>query len=462
MRQSGHVNVATRGDLKDTTTSLERDRAPMVLRRTVLSIHNLRSPTLLISALLVLSAFAGSPVAEASVAHATAPASLKVEPLRVAPGVTYSQLTFLGCASVRYCAAGGSSTKSRLVRATMSSEADGVWGPLQNVGPAVTNGSSSEISAVACPAPGSCVAVGNHSSTTTGALTARSSSFMITQKGPEWSSPQPIPLSGSEPHSDFGVTALQCPSKNFCVIIGLDDVSATSQLQFAQTWQGGKWGSPHFFSPSELGDEVTTLGPRALSCPTTSWCIEVGRYETASGRITPFDATLSKGQWGPMTSLTAYRDSTNDNSLTSVSCVAAGTCVATGASQFGRGDVASVPLIMSESDGQWAPARTLAIPGITSSLLDPTQVPLVSCVGDMDCTGMVASRFTDGITIGVATLRSSGQWSAVRINDLDRYTSPTLLALSCFKSACVGIATAAGPASGPSRVPLVVTASGAW
>jgi hypothetical protein len=124
--------------------------------------------------------------------------------------------------------------------------------------------------------------------------------------------------------------------------------------------------------------------------------------------------------------------------------------------------VASVPLIMSESDGQWAPARTLAIPGITSSLLDPTQVPLVSCVRDMDCTGMVASRFTYGITIGVATLRSSGQWSVVRINDLDRYTSPTLLALSCFKSACVGIATAAGPASGPSRVPLVVIAIGAW
>jgi hypothetical protein len=163
-----------------------------------------------------------------------------------------------------------------------------------------------------------------------------------------------------------------------------------------------------------------------------------------------------------MTSLTGYRDSTNDNSLTSVSCVAAGTCVATGASQFGSGDVASVPLIMSETNGKWATARTLAIPGITSTLLDPTQVPLVSCVRDMQCTGMVASRFSDGITVGVATRRGSGQWTVVRINDLGRFTSPTLLALSCFKSACVGIGTAAGPASGPSRVPLVVTTSGAW
>jgi hypothetical protein len=344
----------------------------------------------------------------------------------------------------------------------MSKEVRGVWGPLQDVGPSVPDGFSSEIAGVACPAPGSCVAVGNYIAPMSATGMEHSSTFMIAQDRSGWSSPQQIPFPGTGPHPRYGVASLQCPAKNYCVIVGLDDVTQVVQKKYSQTWENGKWGAPHFFSQSTLGGGFATLWFNALSCPSTSWCMGVGQYQTATGRSAPFSVTMSTGRWGPLKLLTGYHGSTNDNALTSVSCVASGVCVATGASRFGRGDEASVPLIMSESGGHWAPPRTLPIPGVTSSQLDPTQVPVVSCATDSQCTGTIASFAADGLTIGVATLRGSGQWTVVRISNLGRFESPTLLALSCFKAGCVGLATATGPPSGPARVQLVVTTSGAW
>jgi hypothetical protein len=286
---------------------------------------------------------------------------------------------------------------------------------------------------------------------------------MITQKGSGWSSPQKIPFSGVGPSIGYGVANLQCPAKNYCVVIGLNDVSLIAQQQYAQTWQDGQWGSPHVFSSTGLGNKVTIRGIHALSCPTTTWCLEVGQYVTATGRTELFDVTMSNGQWGSLSSLKGDHDSTNTNTLNSISCVASGTCVATGESAFGSGNEASVPLIMSESGGHWATARTIPIPGVTSPQLDPVQVPVVSCVRGSLCTGLVAVRSIYD-TIGVATMRGSGQWNVVRVTDLGQYTEPALLALSCFKGACValGWATAPSPASESSPVPLIVTARGAW
>jgi hypothetical protein len=389
--------------------------------------------------------------------------ALKVEQLRLPAGVTSAELTSLGCATATSCAAGGQgfSSHSRIVRASVSSETGGVWGALQNVGPTVHEGSSSQIVAVACPAPGSCVAIGDFTSNALGTGMLHSRSFMITQEGSGWSPPQTVPLTGATTDADYGVVNLQCPATNDCVIIGIDDVSAVKQLQYAQTWQGGRWGAPHFFSTSVLGKDVTTLGSRALSCPSTSWCMEVGRYMTASGRTVPLSATMSDGQWGPLTPLTGYRASTNLNALASISCVATGECVATGDSQFGVGGESSVPLIMSVSAGHWAAPRTVVIPGVTSPRLEPTNMPLVSCVRHAKCTGVVSYGVGDSLIVGVATKPRAGRWTVVRVATFGRFKSPFVTALSCLDDVCVAIGSASGT-SGPPSVPLVVTSSGSW
>jgi hypothetical protein len=176
----------------------------------------------------------------------------------------------------------------------------------------------------------------------------------------------------------------------------------------------------------------------------------------------PVTATMSKGRWGQLKSLKGYHNSTNYNSLISISCVAAGACVATGESQ--RNGASSVPLIMSESGGRWSKPRTLKIPGVTSPLYQPTLMPLVSCVSVSQCTGLVTLGVIDGFTIGAATLKGTDHWVVVRTTNLGRFRSPTLMALSCLKSVCVGVGTGYGP--GPIQVrysvPLVVTSDGKW
>ncbi len=266
------------------------------------------------------------------------------------------------------------------------------------------------------------------------------------------------------PHSDYAVSNLQCPSKNDCVIIGLDDVSQISQVKYAQTWQNAKWGAPHFFSQSQLGKGFATMIFDALSCPSTTWCIGAGQFEASSGRSSPFSVTMHNGEWSHLTLLKGYHESTNNNGLNSISCGSIGNCVATGVSRFGTGNEASVPLIMSESGGKWAPPSTLSIPGVTSPQLDPTLVPLVSCVRNTQCTGVITLRATDGLVVGVATLRGASHWSVVRLTDLGQFTYPSLQGLWCSKSDCVAVGTGDTPAKagGFNTVPLVVTAKGSW
>jgi hypothetical protein len=422
--------------------------------------HRSRLPILISGALLTVSFVAGTPAAEASGAHTTATSS--VEQLRVPDGATYSNLTYLSCAAIGYCAAGGYAwPNARSHRAMISTEVHGDWGPLQNVGPNVPAGSDSAIYGVACPAPGSCLAVGSASSPSSASNGGYSSNFMISQPGSGWSSSRPIPFSGAGPHPNFNVNDLQCPTKNYCVITGFVTLSKDSDSVYAETWQSGTWGAPHIFS-SDIGGHAGSVAHPTLSCPSASWCIEVGGYLPVSGRYRPVTATMSKGRWGRLKSLKGYHNSTNYNSLASISCVAAGECVATGASQ--RNGVSSVPLIMTESFGRWAKPRTLAIPGVTSPLYQPTQMLLVSCARESQCTGLITLGDIDGFTIGAATLRGAGHWSVDRTTDLGRFRSPTLLALSCLKSICVAVGTGYGP--GPIQVrysvPLVVTAVGKW
>ena len=269
------------------------------LRRTVFSVRHSRILLSLSGVLLFLATLAGS--VAASSARAAATPALSVQQLRVPVGVSVAQLTSISCANVESCAAGGLGIDEGMTRAMMVSETRGVWSSIGDVGPKTSGGS--EITAVACPAPGSCVAVGNDYSTTNTTTLRHSSSFIITQDGSGWSSPQTIPLSGPMPHSDYAVSNLQCPSKNDCVIIGLDDVSQISQVKYAQTWQNGKWGAPHFFSQSQLGKGFATMIFDALSCPSTTWCFGAGQFEASSGRSSPFGVTMHNGEWSHLTLL---------------------------------------------------------------------------------------------------------------------------------------------------------------
>jgi len=398
-------------------------------RRTISPMATLaRRAACLASGLLALSSLACVSTAAASSSHAGATAPPTVVALHVPTGSTYAALSFVSCSSAGSCAAGGTEISGRVSRAMVATEQRGVWGPAQGVGPALTGSTTSRIGGIACPVPGSCVAVGvyDHVAPVTG--NDRYSGFLALQHGSGWSTVQPIPLMGLGAASYF-ITALQCPSKNACVILGLTNITVDASSPFAQTWQNGKWGAAHIFSVSALG-KGASVAEMALSCPSISFCTAVGQFSGDHGSTTPLSVSMAKGKWGPLTAHKGYHSTTNINEL---------------------------------SAGRWAAPITLASPYPAGPYAAATQMPVVSCVSDTDCSGLVTGG-TAGYPIGVATMRGAGHWSVVdtlNLAKLGKYSAPSLRALSCLTDNCVAVGSGAVGANGAgSHVPLVVSLHG--
>ena len=277
---------------------------------------------------------------------------------------------------------------------------------------------------------------------------------MITQKRSVWSEPHVIPLSGEGPHPSFDAFAVQCPSKTLCVVIG-----RAAQL-VALTWNGEKWSAPHVFYLSDFGKKVRDAYLPSLSCTSTNWCIAVGQdVAEASNSPQAVSVTMKNGQWGRPTPLVGYHDSTDGNFLGSVSCVAKGSCTATGGTLFNP--VNPVPLVVTQSHGQWKKAKTLTVPGYAppneSMALSP-----VSCASDTECTGLITT-YPSTLVSGVARTRGAGHWSVDLFTHLGPYFVPQLTALACLKGTCVAVGNVTTQSNGAgTRVPVVVTSRGAW
>jgi hypothetical protein len=407
--------------------------------------HHSRLPVLLCGALVVLSTVAGTAATRAGGAvSASAP---DVEQLRVPPGSVDAQLNAVSCWAVGSCVTGGTtSSEAKRSRGVISTEVHGVWGPLNVVGP--TTGANSIIG-LACPASGSCVAIGTNVVAATLESSSQASSFMITQRGSVWSAPHVIPLASFDPF------AVQCPSPTLCVVIG-----RAAQL-VALTWNSGKWSAPHDFYLSDFGKNVRDAYMPSLSCTSINWCIVVGQdVNVASNSPQAVSVIMKNGQWGRPTTLVGYHDSTDGNFLDSVSCVAKGSCTATGGTLYDPAN--PVPLVMTQSHGVWKKAKVLSKPGLALATNESMALSPVSCASDTQCTGLLTA-YPSTLVSGVASTRNAGHWTVDHFTHLGAFFVPQLTALTCLKGTCVAVGNVTTQSNrAGTRVPVVVTSRGAW
>ena len=195
-------------------------------------------------------------------------------------------LTAVSCPTSSFCVA-----TSRSADAFIYS--GGAWsGPSQLVG---VDNVAANLTSVSCPAVGTCIATGRWDS--------------YTYSGGRWAQGQLVE------NTSFLVT-ISCASASFCIA---DDKAGNVYM-----YSGGTWSQPR-----QLGGGALN----SVSCATSSFCVA-----TNSGA----DAfTYSGGAWSGPSQLVGV-DNVAAN-LTSVSCPAAGTCIATG-----RWDT------YSYSGGRWA------------------------------------------------------------------------------------------------------------
>jgi hypothetical protein len=137
--------------------------------------------------------------------------------------------------------------------------------------------------------------------------------------------------------------------------------------------------------------------------------------------------------------LPADAGTTPSVSLSSVSCVSAGNCVAVGSYQDSSGY--SQGLLVSESSGSWTAAKA---PLPANAGTNPSaSLRWVSCVSAGNCVAVGSYRDSSGYSQGLLVSESSGSWTAAGAtppNNAGTNPSVTLNSVSCASAGnCVAI-----------------------
>jgi len=148
-----------------------------------------------------------------------------------------------------------------------------------------------------------------------------------------------------------------CPTSGFCVAVGRYEEPDGGQPGLIETLSGGVWTAVQAPLPGSYpyGDELVNF--KSLVCPTAASCVAVGSYVDYNNAFQGLIETLSEGVWTPTEApLPANQTIPGDQDavLDDVACSSAGSCVAVG---HYLSTPATFPanqgLIETLSDGRW-------------------------------------------------------------------------------------------------------------
>lgn len=179
---------------------------------------------------------------------------------------------------------------------------------------------STVLAGVACPAVGSCVAVGRYLEP--GDATAP---LTETLSGGTWT-PATVPLpSDAAPEGQSGVYGISCGAPGNCVAVGGYTSRSGQTRALAETLSGSIWTAAEPLPAGVAGTQKLDSGLGVVACPGTGSCVAFG----VDGTIN----TLSDGRWtaakvplppGAAPSATMIGDFTSIDCPSPTSCIAVG------------------------------------------------------------------------------------------------------------------------------------------
>jgi hypothetical protein len=200
----------------------------------------------------------------------------------------------------------------------------------------------------------------------------------------------------------------------------------------------------------------------SISCALPGWCTAGGSYRNSAGGRQAMIETEADGTWGapqPVALPSGASTSAKNESatITSVSCVVTGFCVAVG-SYRGSGNGT---LIVSEAGGFWATGITL--PSVSGEITGGGVLDSISCASAGNCVAVGTSTTSKGLIEPTIATEVAGAWAKPLLPTLpagDDETVPTSLSVSCPAAGDCVIAGTDYPVSGP-QLPLIVAESNA-
>ncbi len=234
-------------------------------------------------------------------------------------------LSQVSCASAGSCSAGGFYTdKSGNQQGFVADERDGRWGKVLPVPglAALNKGGDAEVASVSCGAAGNCAAGGGY---VTGGDMGQG--FVAVERNGRWGKAIGVPgLAKLNAGFNAEVASVSCMSAGNCAAVGTygDPYGAG----FVASEKNGVWGKA-----MTLGLVGRLAGGDAVSCSSAGNCAAGGYYSNSSGSVTQgWVAVERHGRWGNGIEIPA-RGTLNKGGgalVSSVSCPAAGRCVAAG------------------------------------------------------------------------------------------------------------------------------------
>lgn len=233
--------------------------------------------------------------------------------------------------------------------------------------------------AVACGTAGSCAAVGSYLDDD-GAHQA----MIATATGGTWSAATKVDLpAGAATDPLAYLNAVACPAAGSCTALG-SYVDATSGGQVMSTSLSGTATRLSLPANAHGGDPDAAIA--AVACASATSCAAVGSYFDASDTPRPMVASRTAGAWAPATqaALPADADATSPGAhLDAVACPAPGACVAAGS--YVVDGAALRPMVAAQAGAAWATASALTAPGNADADDPEGHVYGLACGSDESC-----------------------------------------------------------------------------
>ena len=203
------------------------------------------------------------------------------------------------------------------VTSASSSSGGGSWTAIPapfpaNAGPTPEGG----VTGVSCPSASYCVAVGNYLDSS-----GNWDGLLLTWSDGAWTAAE-APLPDGAPSGGTYLYGVSCASASYCVAVG---TYGGNQGGLLLTWSGGAWTASEAPLPQGAGYYGLLYG---VSCPSASYCVAVGQSNNPSNGEEGLLLTLAGGSWTP--SWEPLPASTNESSITAVSCPTESYCVTGG------------------------------------------------------------------------------------------------------------------------------------
>lgn len=278
---------------------------------------------------------------------------------------------------------------------------------------------------VSCTSTKNCIAVG-------GLSFNRGAQLSVEWNGSSWRAlPAPSVTGNSE------LMGVACPAANRCVAVGTSGKRSVSVL--AQVWNGKSWTvSPPVVPPGSAGSTLS-----AIACTGASNCLAVGTYTTTGHVVVSLAESWDGHSWTMLPSSPAISE------FNGIACPAVKVCVGVGAGQNGVDGEFSIASAVWNGTS-WATLNTPS-PAGTRNVLQT--LSSVSCTSATSCiaTGSGPGPYDDGIgTTAFAEKWTGGAgWTLLSVPDpraidfnpaADRDSAAGLSSVSCTSaSRCVAV-----------------------